>query len=332
LPTGRFKFLRLNLPRSSTIMFIPHSQQSILRMRVPMFLIVTVILSVIGITALVVYFSVQYLHMRENMAELRALRAINKQQDLKLKSLEADIQALQDKMHELMFLEKDVRGMLAGSEFSGRPGIAVFRESSRGGGRDMHVDARDFEGRRDLTDKHAPVRERKKDWDSLYLAAKMTAESLAVQMEDTKQGLSLLKKDVAERKAYLAARPWGLPTGGRISSRYGYRKSPFTGRYEFHTGLDIAAPYGAAVVATGHGKVIYTGYKSGYGRTVIIKHPYGFRTLYGHCSRIEVHIGQEVFRGDCIARVGSTGTSTGPHVHYEVYLNGVRTDPSRYLN
>jgi murein DD-endopeptidase MepM/ murein hydrolase activator NlpD len=84
------------------------------------------------------------------------------------------------------------------------------------------------------------------------------------------------------------------------------------------------------VVATGKGKVVFAGYRSGYGQTVIIQHPYGFMTMYGHNSSILVNVGETVSRGEVIARAGSSGNSTGPHVHYEVFVKGVNVDPGEF--
>ena len=98
-----------------------------------------------------------------------------------------------------------------------------------------------------------------------------------------------------------------------------------------HKGLDIAAPRGTSIYAPGAGTVIFAGRKHGYGNVVIIDHGYGYTTLYGHCSKLLVDEGAQVSRGDVIALVGSTGRSTGPHLHYEVRLNGVHLNPQRFL-
>lgn len=115
----------------------------------------------------------------------------------------------------------------------------------------------------------------------------------------------------------------------RITSRYGYRS--MGGRGEFHPGIDLAAPYGTPVYATGSGMVVYAGWKNGYGNFIVIDHGNGYVTRYAHHSRILVSVGDQVTKGQHIAAVGSTGRSTGPHVHYEVYRHGTRQNPSTYL-
>ncbi|MBD3367010.1 MAG: peptidoglycan DD-metalloendopeptidase family protein [Candidatus Eisenbacteria bacterium] len=124
---------------------------------------------------------------------------------------------------------------------------------------------------------------------------------------------------------------FGWPVHGRISGRYGHRIHPVYHRRMMHTGLDIAAGYGSPIRAALTGRVVFVGWKGGYGRTVIVEHPNGYETLYGHCSKILVSRGETVKRGDIIARVGSTGISTGPHVHFEVREHGKRINPERML-
>lgn len=122
------------------------------------------------------------------------------------------------------------------------------------------------------------------------------------------------------------------PSGYGISSNYGPRKHPVTGNPDgFHTGTDFAAPHGATTVASNSGTVVYSGWMSGYGQTIVIDHGGGVQTLYAHSSSLLVSNGQKVERGQAIAKVGSTGMSTGPHLHFEVRINGRHTNPMNYI-
>jgi len=117
------------------------------------------------------------------------------------------------------------------------------------------------------------------------------------------------------------------PVQGKVTSGYGWRIHPITGELEFHSGVDIAAPSGTPIRPTAGGTVTLAGHYGGYGLCVVIDHGGGLQTLYGHCSEILVYKGEHVEAGQVIARVGSTGTSTGPHLHYEVRKDGVCVDP-----
>jgi murein DD-endopeptidase MepM/ murein hydrolase activator NlpD len=121
------------------------------------------------------------------------------------------------------------------------------------------------------------------------------------------------------------------PASGRRSSGYGMRRHPVLGTTRLHAGIDIAAPTGTAIRASASGTVVTAGSMRGYGNTVIIDHGGGFSTLYGHCSRLYVRSGQRVNQGDRIAAVGSTGLSTGPHLHFEIRINGRPVNPASYL-
>ena len=123
---------------------------------------------------------------------------------------------------------------------------------------------------------------------------------------------------------------WPLPGYSRITSGFGTRIHPITGSTHIHGGTDIAAPYGTPIVSANDGVVIYAGYHYSYGNYVIVDHGGGIATLYGHCSKLLVGKGQAVSRGEQVALVGSTGESTGNHLHYEVRVNGIRKDPMTY--
>jgi murein DD-endopeptidase MepM/ murein hydrolase activator NlpD len=115
------------------------------------------------------------------------------------------------------------------------------------------------------------------------------------------------------------------------SSGFGARVDPFTGRYAFHPGIDFAGPWGSVVHATAQGVVVFAGNRGGYGNMVEIDHGYGIHTRYGHLSAISVRVGSRIARGAALGRVGSTGRSTGPHVHYEVWYDDVVKNPNNFI-
>ena len=141
----------------------------------------------------------------------------------------------------------------------------------------------------------------------------------------------MLLKSLQSKKNLLAATPSLRPVDGWISSGFGYRVSPFTGRKELHKGLDIATRQGTPIIAPADGLVTYAADKWLMGNMVTIDHGFGMVTRYGHVHKFLKHKGDRVKRGDVIALVGNTGRSTGPHLHYEVRLNGVPVDPQKYI-
>lgn len=124
---------------------------------------------------------------------------------------------------------------------------------------------------------------------------------------------------------------WPVPSSSRITSEYGYRIHPVYKTRKFHSGIDIAAGYGVNILASADGTVTLATDNGGYGKCIIINHGSGLATLYAHNSTLLVSKGDKVTRGQIIAKAGSTGVSTGPHLHYEVRVNGSTTDPVQYL-
>ena len=145
------------------------------------------------------------------------------------------------------------------------------------------------------------------------------------------QGVLQLWETLSERQSLLASTPSIKPTNGWFTSRFGYRADPFTNHPQMHSGLDMAAPSGTPVYAPADGIVSYVGYESGYGKLVSIDHGYGVVTRLGHNSRVFVEQGQKVRRWDVVSAVGSTGRSTGSHLHYEVRIHGIAVDPMNYI-
>ncbi|MGE5664566.1 MAG: M23 family metallopeptidase [Deltaproteobacteria bacterium] len=156
-------------------------------------------------------------------------------------------------------------------------------------------------------------------------------EILRKQIGESMESVMDIKKYIADQKDLYLATPVGFPAPGRISSSYGYREHPKSGEEKFHSGLDVSVPLGTQVKATADGIVSFAGWTPGGGNTVVVEHGHGFSTAYAHNRKALVRIGQRVARGDAIALSGSTGISTGPHIHYEVWRDGRHVNPNTYL-
>jgi len=165
-----------------------------------------------------------------------------------------------------------------------------------------------------------------------------TSDNGSIDMENLKEDIKLTMESIGEIKDYLSQQrdlymstPKGWPVDGQVSSSYGYRLHPKTGARDFHSGMDIAADPGLPVKATADGIVSYAGWSGGSGNLVALEHGFGFSTFFAHNRLVAVKVGQKVKRGDILGYVGSTGNSTGPHLHYEVWKEGKALDPITFI-
>ena len=143
--------------------------------------------------------------------------------------------------------------------------------------------------------------------------------------------LTTVRKGVEGRQALAAATPAIWPLAGWLSSNFGMREDPVSGQQDFHSGLDISADKGTPVHATADGTIQYAGYNGNYGNSVEISHGFGIGTRFGHLSGFAVYVGKKVKRGDVVGYVGTTGRTTGAHLHYEILLNGQPINPLKFL-
>ena len=165
-----------------------------------------------------------------------------------------------------------------------------------------------------------------------------TSDSGSIDMENLKHQIKSTVESVGEIKDYLrtqrdiyVATPKGSPVVGMISSHYGQREHPGSGEENFHYGIDVSSSPGNPVKATADGIVSFSGWSGGSGNLVVLEHGHGFSTFYAHNRSIPVKVAKKVKRGDIIGYVGSTGNSTGPHVHYEIWKDGKPINPVNYL-
>jgi murein DD-endopeptidase MepM/ murein hydrolase activator NlpD len=162
-----------------------------------------------------------------------------------------------------------------------------------------------------------------------YLRQQVT--QLRQRTQALRASYSVLEKVYEDQSLLLASTPSILPVNGILGHGFGWRRDPFTDQREFHNGIDISAPTGRNVMAPADGIVVKASRVQGYGRVIYLSHGNGITTRYGHMSEFEVKLGQKVKRGDVIGFVGSTGRSTGPHLHYEVLVHNQTVDPMQYI-
>jgi murein DD-endopeptidase MepM/ murein hydrolase activator NlpD len=156
-------------------------------------------------------------------------------------------------------------------------------------------------------------------------------DSLDKKVKAQEQEARALKSYFEDQQALLASAPSIWPVRGWVTSDFSVRLDPYTGERMMHEGIDVAAGIGTPVRAPADGTVVFAGLEGGYGHVLVLDHGYGLKTRYGHLSRIDVKVGEKVKRGEYIAAVGNTGRSTGPHLHYEVRVNGVADNPRKFI-
>lgn len=258
-----------------------------------------------------------YLHsqlaaFRAQEADYKEYQANKKEQALKLQQLLNDNEKMLRDMSEISDLEKKLRRAI----------IRDLDNSKLGSGVDL--------GNQLPSANYAGGQGGNKELDAKSTIAVVEAQNknIMAMITDTKKSVSDLLGQVEGRSGTVAKFPDKWPTeGGIISSPYGARTGPIEGGYDWHAGIDIAVDFGTPVYASGAGLVEQAEYNGGYGRYVRINHQNGYETAYGHMSSLAVSPGQQVAKGEIIGFAGSTGYSTGPHVHFEVLAEGKNIDP-----
>ncbi|HHY61236.1 MAG TPA: peptidoglycan DD-metalloendopeptidase family protein [Clostridia bacterium] len=324
--------------RYFTLLLIPHNEDSLRKWRIPVILIPLVaFFSLFGLGCMI-FFAYGYFTYQEEVSSLRFLETINEYQARQIKELEQQAQDMERKLHRLDELDRQVRSMvgLEGPvEDTAAEGTGGGLEPLRLGGEQESFDParwRDLEQRLTAvnTSRQAPRAaeenlQRVQQIAENYEALHERAEKKAIEMER-------LLVEVEERLEYLSTVPDLWPVEGRVTSTFGWRKNPITKRgQEYHEGIDIAARPGTPVKAAASGKVIFAGYRSGWGRVLVIDHGNGYQTQYAHNSSLLVKVGEEVEKGQIVARVGSTGRSTGSHLDFRILKDGQYIDPLTIL-
>lgn len=272
-------------------------------------------------------------------AENSALRKQFDSVEDKLSSLQASLERIQGFTKKLKLItnidDEDRTLKLALSQLP-RQGEAIAMEEDGNGISDRQPSSEfmikdPLLGEKLPPDEDAGELATKEDAIKDYASLSIRIDRAVKESQLREQGLLQVWDSLSARQSLLASTPSIKPAHGWFTSRFGYRMDPITGKAEIHAGVDIAAPPGSPVYAPADGVVSHVGYEPGYGKLVSIDHGYGVITRFAHNSRIYVEQGQKVHRWDVISAVGSTGHSTGAHVHYEVRIHGMPVDPMNYI-
>lgn len=292
-----------------TLMVIPHSsREKIRQIRIPRWTFSLTLIAIVIAFLSLFYFVNDYRQLKEKLVYLHQLERINQMQQGKIASLAEQIKKFNEKLNELKQTENRLRAL------AGVGGESSTSEQLGKGGPEEYVPLEKVKG---------------EGISSLQVIEKI--ENNIAFLQDRaltqKKNFSKIEEIVQEKKDLFASTPNIFPVQGWISSGYGWRIDPFTKKREFHPAIDIVAPWGTSVKAAAQGTVVYAGWYDGYGLRVQIRDGYGYSTVYGHLSHILVKKGSYVRKGQIIGRVGSTGRSTGPHLHFEVWHNGKSLNP-----
>lgn len=296
-----------------TVMIIPHTEHGPKSIRIPVSLIR--ILSMALILALMYSFMWMY-HYTYLKNEYHSLKVVQDENQMIIDeyskdylTLYQDIKTLKEKMMAMQELEQEIRvknGFDPTKSYFSKQNQSVLSK---------------IEDKSKMTASTLQIQETKE-----------TVETLKEAIPEKKESLNELIQLLENKNETLSSVPSIYPTVGRITSRFGYRRDPFTGRSKFHEGIDIANAVGTPIYSTADGVATFSERNGGYGNQIIINHGNGFVTVYAHNYKNLVGVGDIVKKGQLIAYLGNTGRSTGPHLHYEIRKNGKVINPINYFN
>lgn len=296
---------------SFTVLIFGNNTSKSRHLRVPKKTVKVVLYLLAFVVLSITFFVCDYIQVRKEAFELNRLREEAQNQKSQIHFFSARIEDLEKQLSKLKDLDKRIRiiaNLEKGQETTpfmgmGGPSPSDIRDNLKAG-----------------KDEKGLVQQMKSD------VARLQSE--AAQQEDS---LSELEKLLQGKKEMLVHTPSIWPTNGWVTSGFGFRTNPFTGLTQMHEGLDISNRIGTVIIASADGIVADVGNDWAYGKILVISHGFGTVTRYSHLNKALVRIGQKVKRGDKIAEIGMSGKTTGPHLHYEVRMNGIPVNPTRYI-
>ena len=295
-----------------TVVFLSGPHARIRTLHISKSSIRSVLLSFLGLLVISIYFVHNYNDVKGKERELRSMREELMQQKAEVQNYALSLIDYKRQMFQIRDLDTKLRQAVSLGP----------RDKSQ---QLLGIGGPDELGLQNL----AAIGEKKQDEALKEMHQEVTQLKEAASKQET--SMQILIEYFEEKLSLYASTPSIWPVRGWVSSPFGGRTSPLTGKMQFHEGIDIAAQVGTPVFAPADGMIIKAGFEAGFGNMVELSHGYGLKTIFGHNSRLNVEPGQHVKRGDVIAYVGDTGSSTGPHLHYQVKFNGLPVNPDRYL-
>lgn len=341
--------------RYYTFMLIPERTKEVWSLRIPHLIFKSLSALVAAVLIMLAILCYDYYHILNQVYETKRLSIENQELKEQLQLFQLKMNTLNQDLNRINTFEKKIRSIMGiqSPPESNNNTLLPFTE-----GPQTPLDTSFYNG---LNPKDSFFLERKayyeekiakrlglktgyrytKNWNEQIRKSFSLAEDYSAfdytyaRIKDFTKSLELsihsLDQDILGRESFLKATPSLLPAQGWITSFFGLRNSPESGRTKMHEGLDIGAPPGSKILAPADGIVNFAGVKHGFGRFVSLDHGYGMETLYAHADRLSVKAGDTIKRGMLLGTVGSTGSSTGPHLHYEVRVNGIPVDPLYFI-
>ena len=296
-----------------TVMIVPGPNAPVRTLRISKSVIRSAFYSFLGVVLLSLYLVYEYNDVKDKVWELQSIREELMHQKTEVQGFALNLLDYKRQMFLLRDLDTKLRRVVSL------------------GPRDKAQQVLGIGGPDELGLQNLAALGEKKQEDALK---EMSEELSQLKGAASRQeaSLQLLIEYFEDKRSLFASTPSVWPVRGWVTSRFGTRVSPFSGIQKLHEGIDIAAQTGTPVTATADGQVIKAAFATGYGNMVEISHGYGIKTIYAHNSRLNVTAGQRIRRGDVIAYAGDSGSSTGPHLHYEVRINNLSVNPAKYLN
>lgn len=290
-------------------MIIPPSTDGVRQYSIPQWL-VPGILAVVGLLLIITVVSTSVaVKNGSDSARLKAQKQANELLRSQLGDLNADVASLREKLVALEDSEQRVRTVF------GLPEIDPAERALGTGGSVLPAGVLEFS-----------------ETDYATFGVESEIDRLLRRCEFERENFEGIYTALVDRREQLDHTPSISPIASHLVRGFGIKPDPFTGKNRLHAGVDLSARVGTPVRAPADGRVLGTGYQSRLGKMITIDHGYGIKTRYGHLSKYAVKKGEKVHRGDIIAYSGSTGTVTGPHLHYEVHVNGHKVNPMKYIH
>lgn len=346
-----------------TVMVVPEKQKGVKTYRIPTVLFKSLAFLLVMLSMLIAVLAYDYWKILQQVYENKHLSIENRQLKEQIQLFQMKMNTLADDLKRINTFEKKLR-VITGLEDVSTKGPVYKPEKDEekesftledlNSSLDFKIDVDNIEDQprfkelKALYDKKIAANlglERSylltKQWSDLarrsfslsndYAKFDFKYSQIKDQIEVVEGNIHSLDQYLLDKESFLNSTPTILPADGWITSYFGQRMSPWAGKLKMHEGLDVGAPYGTPVHAPADGMVTFSGEKAGFGKFVQVDHGYGIETIYAHNQSLSVRAGQKVKRGAVLAGIGNTGHSTGPHLHYEVRVNGIAVDPLYFI-